>query len=219
MPLVSESIRVPRSEGSRSFSLAATPRWKIWLWAIAGALTVKVLVYTEIIAGLLDPEYRKHFDEIKWLLVPHAISGSLALLAGPFLFSKQFRSTNLEWHRRLGRVYVYCTFVAAPLGVAMAARGWHPDTFAVSTFAGAWVLSTALAFVFAVRRNIAVHQEWMVRSYCIAFIFVLDRVPLPCEMEPAIHACTVIIWVLLAFVVPQMVFNWRGQSQRGQAAT
>ena len=189
--------------------MAGTARWKLWLWSVAAILGLKVLVHDELITGILSPEYRKHAHEIRWLLISHALSGIIALLTGPLLFSSRFRRTHIDWHRRFGRLYVYCSLIAAPLGASIAVKGLDPFTFAITTFAAAWMLATAVAFRCAIRRDLVSHREWMVRSYSIAFIFVLDRVPLPLEMEPPIHACFLLILVLLGFVIPQVVFTFQ----------
>ncbi len=55
-------------------------------------------------------------------LIPHAAAALLAMLLGPFLFSTRFRSRHLKRHRIMGRVYVICIAIAAPLALYLQLR-------------------------------------------------------------------------------------------------
>ena len=64
-----------------------------------------------------SPADYEHYRPFKWWLIPHGITGALALFLGPLQFSKRLRQRYLSWHRFAGRTYVYGVAIAAPLGV------------------------------------------------------------------------------------------------------
>ena len=111
-----------------------------------------------------------------WLLL-HISSGMVALLIGPWHFSRRIRQRYLALHRLSGRVYLVAIVcgAAASFYLAVHADGWAWGTglFALGVV---WLTTSGMAF-YAVRlRQIQVHREWMVRSYIVTFAFVTYRV-------------------------------------------
>ena len=72
------------------------------------------------------------------------------------------------------------------------------------------VVPTAIALRFAMKRNIALHRQWMVRSYAVALVFFEGRFILgvtgweknPLMPEPVIWSCLALS-VLLGDIVNQ----------------
>jgi hypothetical protein len=52
-------------------------------------------------------------------------------------------------------------------------RGDFPGVFVQISL---WILCTLAAFITARNRQIAVHRQWMIRSYAITFTFIANRV-------------------------------------------
>jgi uncharacterized membrane protein len=156
---------------------------KHWAFLAFGLMTLFVLYNNERFVVLhADPDWQ-YFFPVRWWLLPHGLGGTLALILGPVQFSTRVRQRHPKFHRILGRVYVTGVVVGAPLGIVMAFVHHLPLPLRVETFAqsGSWFLTTAVAFYYILNRNVVRHQQWMLRSYLFASIFVvsrvLDRVP------------------------------------------
>lgn len=111
-----------------------------------------------------------------WLML-HITSGALALLIGPLQFSEQLRRRSLWAHRISGRVYVAAILIACTCAIRLAVgtsfeRGFG---FGLGTLAVVWGSATLMGFSTARQGQIAVHKEWMVRSYVLTFAFVTFR--------------------------------------------
>jgi uncharacterized membrane protein len=112
------------------------------------------------------------------ILLTHITSGMVALLIGPFQFSRRLRQRYLGLHRVMGRVYliaVLCGSLAA-IGLAVTTTFGPLWGFSLVCLALAWSTCGAMAFYAVKQGQIAVHQEWMVRTYTVTFAFVTFRV-------------------------------------------
>jgi uncharacterized membrane protein len=122
----------------------------------------------------------QHYEPFKWWLLPHGIFGVLVILLAPLQFSDRLRRRFTRGHRIAGRLYVTGAFVLAPLGAYIQyfeERLVFPRYFIILAVVNALMLiaSTALAFLFAYRRKITQHRQWMTRSYAIALVFIVGR--------------------------------------------
>jgi len=122
----------------------------------------------------------QHYEPFKWWLLPHAVFGAIVLLFAPLQFSDRLRQRYTGVHRVMGRLYVLGAFVLAPLGAYIQyyqERLGAPRSFTILAVVDAFMLvgATALAFLFAVKRRIALHRQWAVRSYAIALVFIAGR--------------------------------------------
>src|SRR5271155_1806235 len=87
---------------------------KYLLWSVMGLTTIWVIVASEI-PLFKRPNEQAALRAMLWLVLPHAIAGTFALLSGPLQFSSRLRRRNPKLHRILGRLYVGAVFLAAPL--------------------------------------------------------------------------------------------------------
>lgn len=164
----------------------------------------------------------QHVEPVKWLLLPHAVAGTVALLLAPFQFSARLRRRGLRLHRILGRLYVAGAFISAPLAIPVAVILGPPSlVMAAAIQSIGWVLTTAIA-LYAVRRgDIRQHQEWMTRSYPFAMVFVVARALLavPAIRELGEPGFVSVVWscIALACFVPSLVISWRAISHRTAA--
>ena len=161
-----------RSTPARRF----TSKHKLWLFM--GLATLFVFITTELFLAFDYPlyhPYRLQLIQDRALLIPHAIAGTLAFIAGPLQFSSRLRARYLKFHRILGRVYVFSVFTAATLAfiLELHSRGDFPGVIVQISL---WILCTLVAFITARNRQIAVHRQWMIRSYAITFTFIANRV-------------------------------------------
>jgi uncharacterized membrane protein len=156
----------------------------------------------------------QHVEPVKWMLLPHAVAGALALLLAPFQFSARLRKRSLRLHRILGRLYVAGVVVSAPLAVPVAIILGPPSLVMAATIqSGGWLLTTAVALYCVRKGDIRQHQEWMTRSYPFAMVFVVARAVLavPAVSELGEVGFVSVVWSLIAVAcfVPSLVISWR----------
>ena len=150
------------------------------VFAAVGAMTLYVLYHNE--RFLIEPRNPiwRHYAEIAFWLVPHAVAGTCALFLAPLQFSERLRKRYTTAHHIVGRVYVIGALVLAPLGAYgqyFAEGHGGPREFTVlATVDAAMLMTTTLvAYLFAIRRRIPQHRQWMTRSYAVALVFFEGR--------------------------------------------
>jgi uncharacterized membrane protein len=195
-------------------------RFQTILWISLGVTTLFVFITSEVFLAVDYPMYHAYRLQViadRHLLMPHSLAGTIALLAGPIQFSTRFRQRHLQFHRVLGRLYVIAVFVGSFTGIALAAgRPGFPGT---SMQAAAWMVCTTAAFLTARNRHIAVHRQWMARSYAVTFTFVSSRV---LNLVPAywshlgdvLSAVGVIAFTLISILLVDLGLNWHELTTR-----
>ena len=185
--------------------------------AIALASTY-VLYHNERFLVDSDHPVWQHYESFKWWLLPHGIFGAIVLLFAPLQFSDRLRKRFTRAHRIMGRLYVFGAILCAPLGAYIQYYQEHmgaPRSFTILAIVDAAMLmgATAIAFVFAYRRKIALHRQWATRSYAIALVFIAGRFVLGITGWEAlgVEIVQAIIWGCLALSVPlaDISLNWR----------
>jgi len=108
------------------------------------------------------------------ILLVHITSGMVAVLIGPFQFSRWLRQRNLGLHRVLGRTYLIAVLCGSLAGIGLAVTTTFGPLwgFSLICLSLAWSTCGGMAFYAIKQRQIAVHQEWMVRTYIVTFAFV-----------------------------------------------
>ena len=189
-------------------------RFKTWVWVSLGLVALFVFITSEVFLAADYPMYHAYRLQViadRGLLIPHTLSGSLALLIGPIQFSSRFRQRYLTVHRVLGRIYVVSVFVGSFTGIALAAgRPGFPGT---TMQAAAWMVCTTAAFVTARNRQIAAHRRWMVRSYAVTFTFVSSRVlnlwpRYWSHLGDSLAAVGVIAFTLASLLIVEVGLDW-----------
>ena len=160
----------------------------------------------------------QHYEPFKWWLLPHGIFGAIVLLFAPLQFSDRLRQRFTKTHRIMGRLYVIGAMGLAPLGAYIQyyqERMGAPRSFTVLGIVDATMLmgATALAFLFAFRRKIALHRQWATRSYAIALVFIGARFVLGVTgwERLGVEIVQAMIWSCLALAVllADVSLNWR----------
>jgi len=179
---------------------ASRYRFKAVLWIFLGVTTLFVFITSEVLLFIDYPMYHAYRLQViadRGLLIPHTLCGTFALLAGPLQFSSRLRQRHLKLHRVLGRMYFTSVFIGAFTGIAL-----------------------ATAAVIAARNGqIAVHRQWMARSYAVTFTFVSTRV---LNLVPAywshlgdvLSAVGVIAFTLASIVLVDLGLNWKELTTR-----
>src|SRR5580692_5622420 len=101
---------------------AASSRFKIILWVALGFTALFVFITSELLLIIGYPMYHVYRLQViadRHLLIPHTLSGMMALLIGPIQFSSRFRLRHLKFHRVLGRIYVVSVFIGSFTGIAL----------------------------------------------------------------------------------------------------
>ncbi|HEY5057039.1 MAG TPA: DUF2306 domain-containing protein [Acidobacteriaceae bacterium] len=193
---------------------------KYAFWTVMALAGISVLIWTDWPLVHTPSGYRTKLLTDIFILIPHAIAGVLATALGPFQFSTRFRQRHLAWHRLMGKVYVIAICVAAPLAIWLELRGPTAASMRfINTVMGVlWLGCTLIAFVTARNRQIAVHRQWMVRSYAFTLNFIFARVlnPLPAYFNISENAFAMVLAFLTIcyFVLPDVAFSWREMTHR-----
>jgi hypothetical protein len=149
------------------------------MFAVMALLTLGVMWTDErFLIDKADEEWA-HIAPFQWWLLPHGLAGFAALLIGPLQFSDRLRRRHLKLHRVLGRIYIASICIAAPISIYIG-NNWekHQDSMLEGwAQGGGWLLCAVMAFVFAVKRNIPRHKQWVARSYGFTFVFIMARAP------------------------------------------
>ena len=118
---------------------SAGSRFKTILWVSLGITVLFVFITSELLLITDYPMYHAYRLQViadRHLLIPHTLSGVMALLIGPLQFSSRFRQRHLKLHRVLGRIYVLSVFIGSFTGIALAAG--RPGLPGTSMQAAAW---------------------------------------------------------------------------------
>ena len=79
---------------ARIFRVSWLPRPKYVLFAAIGLMMLIVLNRDRVLLNPQDPIW-EHYAYFKWWLLPHGITGALALFLGPLQFSDRLRQRLL----------------------------------------------------------------------------------------------------------------------------
>jgi uncharacterized membrane protein len=204
-----------------SFNLLPRASWlrpKYLLFGFIGLMLAYVIPHDEsFLVHTKDPLWQ-HYEPFKWWLLPHGIAGACALLLGPMQFSDRLRDRFRQLHRVVGRIYVACVFVAAPLGFYIQyfqERMGDPRSFSVAAAVDAvlWMITTGTAMVFILKGKVQEHRQWMTRSFAIALVFLEVRVigGVAGWDSLDVHVNETIVWACLAFSIlsADLVLQWQ----------
>ena len=187
-------------------------------FTLIGLASLYVLYHNE--RFLVEPENPvwQRYEAFKWWLLPHGIFGAIVLLFAPLQFSERMRQRFPKAHRVMGRMYVVGAMLMAPMGAYIQyyqERMGAPRSFTVLGVVDATMVmtATALAFLFAFRRKIALHRQWATRSYALALVFIAARFVMGVTGWEAlgVEIVQAIIWACLAMalVFADISIHWR----------
>lgn len=157
---------------------------------------------------------RQRYSPVALLMFLHGIPGAIALFLGIFQFSSRLRARHLTLHRVMGRVYVGCVAIAAPVAVIVAIKLPIPTlTMASVIQATGWIVATGTALYCVRTGRIQQHREWMMRSYPFAAVFVFVRVVIAIPAVAAAGAIGLaeVVWSMIAIAcfLPSFLIEWQ----------
>ena len=193
-------------------------RPKYLVFGFIGLMFTYVMVHNE--RFLIDASHPAwaHINPFKWYLLPHGIMAACALVLGPMQFSDRLRQRYAKFHRVMGRFYVAGVFVGAPLGLYIQyyeerMGGARSFSFAALTDAALWMLTTAIAMYFILKGKVALHRQWMTRSFAVAIVFLEVRVVLGLTGWEALgeRVTETVVWMCVAFslLFADFVLQWQ----------
>lgn len=120
--------------------------------------------------------YGRYWPHRGWLLI-HMIAGSLALLLGPVQLVANLWWRRIVAHRWIGRTYLSAVVVGALTAGYLAVFNPVGRAAVISfhTLAMVWMISAAMAYLAIRRRQLVMHQEWLLRSYVLGYTVVIFR--------------------------------------------
>jgi len=189
-------------------------RLKYLMWVVFFLMAILVIVRRDL--ALLDSQsfLRQRYSPIPWLMFLHGIPGALALTLGIFQFSSRLRKRHLQLHRILGRIYVGCVVISAPVAIMVAMALPIPTLLLASIIqAGGWLVCTGTALYCVRIGRIQQHREWMIRSYPFAMIFVVARAIgfIPAIDRMGIVGVEATVWgcIAVAGLLPSLIIAWQ----------
>jgi uncharacterized membrane protein len=184
------------------------------MWVVFFLMAILVIARRDL--ALLDSQsfLRQRYSPIPWLMFLHGIPGALALTLGVFQFSSRLRKRHLQLHRVLGRIYVGCVVISAPVAIMVAMALPIPTLLPASIIqAGGWLVCTGTALYCVRIGRIQQHREWMIRSYPFAMIFVVARAIgfIPAIDRMGIVGVEATVWgcIAVAGLLPSLIIAWQ----------
>ena len=146
----------------------------------------------------------------------HIVSSPAALALGVLQSIAWLRRSRPQWHRWLGKCYVWLVlWIAAPSGLAMALKAGEGLavaaflTLAVATWATTWV-----GFRAASAGRMRQHGEWMTRSFLLMCSAVMLRLLAAIVNASEVSSISygVLAWLSwLPMLVGYELLRWRGR--------
>jgi uncharacterized membrane protein len=183
--------------------------------ALLVLLSVLVGVYAfafYFVDGVGSPEFKTRFATLPLFAACHVLGAGLALLIGPFQFSRRLRARTLPVHRWLGRTYLVAVLLGGIGGLVLAtiATGGLVARVGFALLAVMWLASGAQAYLAVRRGDLVRHRRWMIRNFALTFAAVTLRLHLPVLTfgfnVPFDDAYAVVAW--LAWVPNLVIAEW-----------
>lgn len=170
------------SEGLRSHAMrrAAFVLLTLLCWGVA-AYGLAFYAVSLPAPGRMHPEMLAVFESHTAGIRTHVVGASVALLLGPWQFSRHLRTLRPALHRWVGRVYLGVGVgIGGLAGLYMAgmAYGGLVSQAGFSLLALAWLYTGWRAYAAARHRDIAVHRRWIIVNFALTCAAVTLRIQL-----------------------------------------
>ncbi len=193
------------------------PMLKNLIWFVFAFFAIGVGLYpylylvVDMSQGLLGSKTEALLSNSIWnfFFYTHILLGGVTLLSGWSQFIKKLRNNRINLHRHLGKIYVVAVLLSgiAGLYISFFATGGLVSQLGFGALAVLWLGTTFMAYISIRNKKIILHQQWMIRSYALAFAAVTLRLWLPSltgflNME-FVDAYRIIAWMCW---VPNLIF-------------
>ncbi|WP_370120675.1 DUF2306 domain-containing protein [Streptacidiphilus sp. MAP12-33] len=152
-------------------------------------------------------------------LAVHISGAVVAMATGPWQFSGRLRRRRPRLHRRLGVAYLLGCLVAGigALLLAPIAYGGPVAGLGFAALAVAWLVTGAIGLRMILRRRVADHRRWMLRSFALTFAAVMLRLML--GVAGALHLDFRASYQAVAWLswLPNLILAWWFTRPRGRA--
>jgi uncharacterized membrane protein len=124
-------------------------------------------------------EVDNKFGNLRFTTLLHVIPGGLFLLLAPIQFIPAIRNRYLRAHRWLGRALLIAVLISGAAGLFFGV--FHPiggvrEAIGIVIFGTFLVVCVIRAYVAIRRGNVAMHREWMIRTFAVALAISTVRV-------------------------------------------
>lgn len=189
------------------------------LWFCTALLTISIVFYTNILP-MLDGRSWPRFVPGLDIVIVHAWSGLIGLIAGAGALYVGWTKRQFRWHKWLGYSYLAAGSVNAGAALAVSMLAYRePESLYIATASIAifWFVFAAMAWRAAWNRRFDNHREWVIRSYVLTWTFVGCRLASQFEFYPwlGIEGVTAATWV--NWIVPVLLCEVALQWKRGSA--
>ena len=141
-------------------------------------VTLPYLSFKLNVDFLLTKQNIIHIKFWRYAFYAHILTSLFVLLAGAFQFWEYILKHFKKFHRVLGKSYIILVlFVSGPGALVMSfyANGNILSKLSFVLLSLLWILFTALAYYFAVKRDFSKHRNFMIRSYALTLSAVTLR--------------------------------------------
>ena len=130
------------------------------------------------LGSLVPPVMKAAFQAHPIGIYAHIFASIVALVFGPFQFSRRLRQKNIRLHRWSGRAYLLIgVLVGGVAGLYMAqfAFGGLTSRVGFTLLAVVWLYSGMMAYLAIRRHDVERHRTWMMRNFSLTLAAVTLR--------------------------------------------
>ena len=141
-------------------------------------ITLPYLSFNLNVDFLLTKQNIIHIKFWRYAFYAHILTSVFVLVAGAFQFWDYFLQNFKKTHRIIGKTYVFIVlFVSGPgaLIISFYANGNLISKTSFILLSLLWILFTALAFYFALKKDFIKHRNFMIRSYALTLSAITLR--------------------------------------------
>jgi hypothetical protein len=141
-------------------------------------ITLPYLSFKLNVDFLLTKQSIIHIRHWRYAFYLHILTSVFVMLAGATQFWNYFLRNYRQWHRRVGKLYVFVIlFISGPAALIMSIYA-NGTTVAKSSFvilSLLWIFFTGIAFRFALHKSFVQHRNFMIRSYALTLSAITLR--------------------------------------------
>jgi len=143
-------------------------------WAVVIAISAYFYYYN--VFAYFEGYKNERFDTYPFWFISHMVGATFSLFLGPIQFWPSIRKKYISYHRVAGKLYIVGSLVAGVsafrLSLIYDCIGCRYSLVVLSIL---FLLTTSLAWITILRKNIIAHKQFMIRSYTCAMAFVFIR--------------------------------------------